>query len=415
MKRRSATFVAAGQGPPAPQLDRPQPRRRRSALIDWLLVAAVPACIFIRNDADARVGVLDVVLGLIVLIGAAELARHRSPAKSLLARTAFWLWLVLLASVASLARVGVTGWGISSLLADIFSFALFFSVLLFALQDPSRMRHLRVALLLAFLLQVFLVLTGPSYRPAGTMGNPNLTGHFVVLTALFLLVAGGLRAPMELAVAIAAVAVVGRTGSFGSAAMFFGGALYLLWSRFRGARLPLAKLAFALLVVAFLGSVWTGLNRFEQDNDYRLSGGLSSERLDRSAASRFEIWGQSVRLLSEQPLGVGPGGIAHRDLLGRHLEIHNDYLGFLVERGALGLLGLVGVLVTLWKRAPPGGAARVLLVGVMIGGLFRETLHFRHLWLLLALAFAWDAHRRAAVSAAPHRVASGPRQEIGVG
>jgi hypothetical protein len=66
-------------------------------------------------------------------------------------------------------------------------------------------------------------------------------------------------------------------------------------------------------------------------------------------------------------------------------------LAYLVERSVVGLVGLVGFVIVLWRRMPRSGAARVLLGIVMVGSLVRETLNYRHVWIILAIALVVDA------------------------
>ncbi|MDT7841630.1 O-antigen ligase family protein [Streptomyces justiciae] len=82
-------------------------------------------------------------------------------------------------------------------------------------------------------------------------------------------------------------------------------------------------------------------------------------------------------------------------------EAHDDYLAALVERGPLGVVALLALLSgTAWRcsralRAPPdsGFAAQVprpaglvaALAGLAVAGAYYEVLHFRFLWVLLAL------------------------------
>jgi O-antigen ligase len=106
------------------------------------------------------------------------------------------------------------------------------------------------------------------------------------------------------------------------------------------------------------------------------------------------IWRNGLEVLADHPLGVGPAGLANRDLLGRTVEIHNDYLGYLIERGPLAVIGLAGFAVVLWRRGGRHGATRLLIVTIAVGMATRETLHFRHLWLFLAFAFAYDVRAR---------------------
>ena len=114
-------------------------------------------------------------------------------------------------------------------------------------------------------------------------------------------------------------------------------------------------------------------------------------------------------------MGVGPAGVVNRKIAllnGQPLQVHDDMLSFLVERGPIGLIGLIGLWVVIWRCAKPRGIARLMIVSLFVASLFRQTMHYRHMWLLLALALAYDNRRSDAealdqvpVSAAP-RVAS---------
>jgi hypothetical protein len=78
------------------------------------------------------------------------------------------------------------------------------------------------------------------------------------------------------------------------------------------------------------------------------------------------------------------------------LEIHADALGYLVERGVIGLIGYLGLWFALWTFAERKGLARALIISLLVAGLFRETMHYRHGWLLLSVAFAVDFQRTLA-------------------
>jgi O-antigen ligase len=120
----------------------------------------------------------------------------------------------------------------------------------------------------------------------------------------------------------------------------------------------------------------------------------------------------------QTPLGIGPGNSAgqrlslgHRERKHSYLskEAHNDYVGYLVERGPLGLLSLlilvVQPFVALWWvlkkntdrrwKAGVGGALAAALVGGLVATTIHsfviEKLHFRHFWMFLAIVFAFRA------------------------
>jgi hypothetical protein len=77
-------------------------------------------------------------------------------------------------------------------------------------------------------------------------------------------------------------------------------------------------------------------------------------RMEHSGESRLRIWDQLERTYARSPLGIGPGnsgsltlGIAERERPDsyRSKEAHSDYLAYAIERGPLGVLGLLGLTV----------------------------------------------------------------------
>ncbi|WP_329262520.1 O-antigen ligase family protein [Streptomyces sp. NBC_01478] len=130
--------------------------------------------------------------------------------------------------------------------------------------------------------------------------------------------------------------------------------------------------------------------------------------LGRSGASteqRGVLVRESLQLYDRQWLtGSGPGTtkqlLQDRDFPYAK-EAHDDYLAALVERGPLGVVALLTLLMSAaWRssrvlRAPPGTgfAAQVprpaglvaALLGLAVAGAYYEVLHFRFLWMLLAM------------------------------
>ncbi|MCH5670801.1 O-antigen ligase family protein [Streptomyces gilvus] len=124
-----------------------------------------------------------------------------------------------------------------------------------------------------------------------------------------------------------------------------------------------------------------------------------------SSEQRGTLVHESLQLYQEHWLtGSGPG--TTKQLLTDQnfayaKEAHDDYLAALVERGPLGVIGLLTlVLSAAWRsaralRAPPGSrfAAQVPrpaglvagLAGLAVAGAYYEVLHFRFLWVLLAM------------------------------
>jgi hypothetical protein len=139
--------------------------------------------------------------------------------------------------------------------------------------------------------------------------------------------------------------------------------------------------------------------------------------IGRSATSvdqRQMLLGESLRLY-EKGGALGQGPVSTKVRLREKLapfvkEAHDDYFAALIERGVIGLLGIVllyGAVVTrlpalAGRRLAPGWAAVVVrphaLVGAVVGaavaGAVYELLHVRHLWTLFALVAALHAWGR---------------------
>ena len=63
--------------------------------------------------------------------------------------------------------------------------------------------------------------------------------------------------------------------------------------------------------------------------------------------------------------------------------IHFQYT---VERGVIGLFGLLLLWYALLRMSPAGSSARALVLAFIFGEIFRETMHYRHLWMFFAIA-----------------------------
>jgi O-antigen ligase len=138
----------------------------------------------------------------------------------------------------------------------------------------------------------------------------------------------------------------------------------------------------------------------------------------------MRIWDQLERTYARAPLGIGPGNsgaltlsIAERERPDsyRSKEAHSDYLAYAIERGPLGIAGLVAFTVVLyvqvttyWRHRPHRGVGRrrysrwaaamaAILTASAMHSTVIEKLHFRHFWLFVAMvaASAMVAAKRA--------------------
>jgi O-antigen ligase len=150
-----------------------------------------------------------------------------------------------------------------------------------------------------------------------------------------------------------------------------------------------------------------------QSSDNRLVR-YSVARSERSANARESLFQMQFNLYRRSNLiGIGPAST--KEKLGASnfaavKEAHSDYLASLVERGPLGIVGLIVLFGAVGARtmglASPGttreytdavpnvGAVCGAFVAFAITGITHEVLHYRHLWTLLAVLAALHLYGR---------------------
>jgi hypothetical protein len=117
---------------------------------------------------------------------------------------------------------------------------------------------------------------------------------------------------------------------------------------------------------------------------------------------RFGTQLEALSRLDEFPLGVGPGYAA--PVLGQNT--HNVYVNVLFEYGVLGGISFyLFVLTTIWialsgvlRRGPYSmlyATFLAILTGVLVNSMVIDTLHWRHLFLFLALPIGLARYERA--------------------
>ena len=248
-------------------------------------------------------------------------------------------------------------------------------------------------------------------RAALTFGDANLAASYFVLS---ILVVAAARTPRRRVLRVGAYAVLGLavalTGSLGGA-LSLGIAVTLLVVRAAARRYgAMAAVAIVLLVAPVVAvgvrGAYDALTAAAQDPNSALHDSLG--RVSASSAGHDRILAEDVHLLSSASL-LGEGPTSTKEALAREQviyvkEAHNDYLATAIERGALGIAGLVvlvGSLVVRSRRAlarghepaiasavPLASALVAALVAVACTGMFYEVLHFRHVWALFGIVAA---------------------------
>ena len=242
------------------------------------------------------------------------------------------------------------------------------------------------------------------YRPSGFFSNCNVGAFYQVLSFVPLI---ALDWPTRRLVpfGLYLFLTVFCTGSMGAllalvAGLGIGvGLLAFLFNEWTAVlRLSLGV---GLLGGLFAGAVFLAAS-FDPELSERLDAMLFS-RADRSAGSRFEIWGGGLRLVfSGVPLtGVGPE--QYKQIGGK--ELHNDLISFTVERGLLGTGALLILVVVAMARA-----LEVMRLGISQGrrwtlvfpaavvatcveAMTHEVFHMRQVWMALAIqeAVLWKS------------------------
>ena len=260
-----------------------------------------------------------------------------------------------------------------------------------------------------------LFLFGGSARAQGLFKDPNVFGPFLVPAILVLieelfeprlLKAGRFTKSVALGVLL-----VGLLASFSRAAWLNAALaiaiLFLVHALRRGG----ARRAMALVsLLAVMGAALVLVVAVTGSSDF-IAGRAQFQSYD---VGRFGAQRTGFGLVAQHPLGIGPGQF---DLWSEQAA-HSIYVRSLAEQGVLGFLVVVLLLVlTLFLavrnvasgRDTYGLGSAVLLgawCGLLANGLFVDTLHWRHLWIVAALiwvgAMASSAsrqeRRRAAAS-----------------
>lgn len=294
------------------------------------------------------------------------------------------LLLILVGTLVAMFHIGLASWAVRDLALDLGAILGFLAVAAVAGRADERHWIWIARLLMISLGLVALQLTtdgGGELRSSAGFPNPNLAAHFVVTVTAVALHLQHRRRDRLIVLGLGALGWL-ATGSFGALLQAATMVAFRLWRRVGAATLAGVTAAGATMAAAV---VWVVSSGFGSSLTF---GGLSTDRLGRSSDGRFQKWVEGLLVLERQPTGVGPGSVDALALSNN--ELHNEPLAFLVERGPLALLGLGLFYLVLWLAARPGGVARMLIIGFVVASLFRETSHYRHLWLGLALILAWE-------------------------
>ena len=264
-------------------------------------------------------------------------------------------------------------------------------------------------------------------RASYTFGDPNLAGNYLVVSLFMMAACRRPRTPwVRHAGYLVVLTAVLFTGSNGAMLTLVLGSV-ACWVLSR-ARLGAAKGVSALVVSALIAitlAVWVIPNvsldgvRAGHGRQHPVAARLGGAQRHLDRGARQHRLARASRLfLDGDTTGYGPArtkATLQDDQAPYVKEAHNDYLATLLERGVIGSVGLVLLIVAIALRCmalagraplPPELASSVprpwLLVAIApvmaTAAAFYEVLHFRHLWtwlgIVAALALALQDARR---------------------
>jgi O-antigen ligase len=243
-------------------------------------------------------------------------------------------------------------------------------------------------------------------RAQGFFKDPNVYGPYLVLVLLFGFASLQRRRVLSLGfilgLGLCVVTALGIFLSFSRAAwtncavsiiVFLGLQFaYGLITRSISAGMLCSVLALPLLAggIAMVAlSAGSGFEKLLMDR-------LGNNGLKNYDAMRFYTQGRALETSRQQPLGIGPG----QSEVMFHYSTHNMYIRVLVECGMFGFAAFYSFVIASFLRAVKMALtlrekiSRDLfavvaagLFGLFINGLVIDTIHWRHFWLLLALAW----------------------------
>ena len=233
-------------------------------------------------------------------------------------------------------------------------------------------------------------------RPAGLFENPVWAALFQLMGFVPLLLAN-LRREWTLFLGVVLLLSILATASLGALSALLGAlAVAILLLLLMGGYMKF------LVWLATVTTIAAGLFLFSisQSPDVlaRLEH-LTTDRAAHTAGERLDLWGSGTEILfsPKSILGVGPSN--YRDFF-ENKTLHNDFLEFGVERGVIGLLGLILFTGEAWNNAvkvllnqiKSGGTAQpsgvifiAMLFGILLESNAHQIFHFRSVWLALAL------------------------------
>jgi O-Antigen ligase len=337
--------------------------------------------------------VTDVMLFAMIAIWFAHVLLGRSRSSMHASALVLPTTLILGGSILASVSVGLQGFVINDLARDVGALCGFLAIIdILERGGPTVQRWCAAATAVSVaVLTLWLVVVDDTLRGRGSFPNPNVPAHFLACSVI---VFSMLPLSIKARVPILLLGLVGlyRTGSFGAALQILAAISYVVVTGVLAAtrNRERTRAAFFVAVGALGVATAVAISAYLGRSGANDASGLSTKRLDRSSSTRFAVWTEAFNNWIQHPFGTGPGSSRALGLLKSATEPHNEPLAYLSERGPIALVGLVLLWFAIWRMGTARGLTRALLCGYLVGSVFRETLHYRHWWFLLAFAVVFD-------------------------
>ncbi len=430
--------------PPAPPPLAPPPRRpisHRVNLVKVTIVAGIWAMPLLVPVGPGNTAPADVFLAGAIIIAALWFASRRYAMRfPYMVPVGLSILAGALASTVAYSGAYVSvGGGLISLIQDAFLLAWAITIANLG-RDHELLRTVTrawsisatcwAALMIIGVIAHIALLSGQNtrdgVRASFTLGDPNLAANYFICSLLVLRAAmfPRRRALRWVCCALLVTAAV-LTGSNGGVLVLIVTAL--LGGLFRMARrrgavptiITASALALGVLLIAPHVKVQSIVARAETSSQLAHD---SIGRQAESSGSRSTILSQTIELYftGDDPIGIGPGGTKgafQKRQYGYVKMAHDDYAAAVVERGLLGGVALVFLLLIIAVRCrriaarplrrefaevfPRPELLGAAVIGMFMSAMFYQVLHFRHLWALLGIVAALDLWGRRERCAGP--------------
>jgi O-antigen ligase len=408
-------------------VDTVQSHRWLSRGWDFYLVVAVALVPVLYPPGPSQMAIEDPINAVALLVFFCTLLVYRIPFRLPLALPVFVA--LLGSSLAMFAANSVTA-SMLALLKDAYLY-FWFAAMVAVLQPRGTLRGVRLTWVWTGIL-VALVVYGEAAatgnftvqallltnreRAIGTFNNPNMLADYQVFSIFILLsLVHQVRLRFLLpALGLLLSSMITAKSNGGVVSLVTGLTVWGFASAWARGVAPRRVIGVLILSVALvISAVWMHAEFGIGDAlVQRVTSHSFVGRMGHSGQARGQIWHRLVETYKTRPLGIGVKnsseqivaiGERERPNSYRSKEAHDDYLAFALERGPLGLAGLLlgtvmaFAMVARGRRhldlrlgsAAAGGAVWAAFLGALAASsmhsLVIEKLHFRHFWFLLAL------------------------------